>query len=327
MCSWVREEVSESIDPKQYGSVKDNSRVHALVELIHLWQEALDNPGKVLRVLLLDYSKAFDCVDHSLLLTKLANMGVHDCVVKWFTSFLCERKQRTKIGDDISEWCTINAGVPQRTLFGPVGFIVHINDLRTRLPLYKYVDNSTAWEVCSPSAVDSQIQQAATEAVEWSDDNLMCVNCDKTKELLVFLRAYPSRYSIYNHQRESHRKSHIDQATGCDYKRWLGVWSTHNDDYTRQGITKTLLFASFEAGRCDKQLYCKDIRLTCPLAVGIFLPSVAHGSCCVRFWPTRRDTEEGNEDRIPRAAIRMRPHPCQHQHPTLPTWRPVSPFF
>ena len=118
-------------------------------------------------------------------------MGVHDCVVEWFTSFLCDRKQWTKIGDDISEWCTIKAGVPQFTLFGPVGFIVHINDLRTRLPLYKYVDDSTAWEVCSPSAVDSQIQQAATEAVEWSDDNLMCVNCDKTKELLVFFGHTP----------------------------------------------------------------------------------------------------------------------------------------
>ena len=45
MCSWVTEEVSESIDPKQYGSVKDSSSVHTLVELIHLWQEALDNPG------------------------------------------------------------------------------------------------------------------------------------------------------------------------------------------------------------------------------------------------------------------------------------------
>ena len=53
------------------------------------------------------------------------------------------------------------------------------------------MDDSTAWEVCSPSAVDSQIHQAATEAVEWSDDNLMCMNCDKTKELLVFFGRTP----------------------------------------------------------------------------------------------------------------------------------------
>ena len=74
--------------------------------------------------------------------------------------------------------------ITQRTLFGPVCFIVHINDLQTRLPLYKYVDDSTV-RVGSiyyyPSTVDSQIEQAAMEAVDWSDDNLMCVNCNKTK--------------------------------------------------------------------------------------------------------------------------------------------------
>ena len=52
-------------------------------------------------------------------------------------------------------------------MFGPVDYIGHINDLETRLQLYKYVDDSTQWGVCSPSAVDSQIQQTATEAVEW----------------------------------------------------------------------------------------------------------------------------------------------------------------
>ena len=51
-------------------------------------------------------------------------------------------------------------------MFGPVDYIVHINDLETRLPLYKYVDDTTEWEVYSPSAVDSQIQQTATETVE-----------------------------------------------------------------------------------------------------------------------------------------------------------------
>ena len=73
-------------------------------------------------------------------------------------------------------------------MFGPVDYIVPINDLETRLPLYKYVDDSTEWEVVSPSALDSEIQQTATEAVERQDiNNIVCVNCDKTKELLVFL--------------------------------------------------------------------------------------------------------------------------------------------
>ena len=51
--------------------------------------------------------------------------------------------------------------------------------------------NSTEWEVCYPSAVDSQIQQTATGAVEWYNNNIVYVNCDKTKELLVFLWCIP----------------------------------------------------------------------------------------------------------------------------------------
>ena len=79
----------------------------------------------------------------------------------------------------------INAGVPQGTLFGPVGFIVHINDLRTCVPTYKCVDDSTLWEVCSVRALDSQLQRATDEAVRWSAENHMLVNCGKTRELQV----------------------------------------------------------------------------------------------------------------------------------------------
>ena len=120
---------------------EERSTVHALVELIHHCQQGLDEPGKVLRVLLLDYSKAFDRVDHTILLRKLANTGIPDFVVQWFTSFLCERRQCTKVGDTTSDWCSINGGVPQGTLFGPVGFLIHITDLQTVLDITKYVDD------------------------------------------------------------------------------------------------------------------------------------------------------------------------------------------
>ena len=95
--------ISELIDPHQYGSVKGSSTVHALVELVHHWQQGFNVQGKVLRVLMLDFSKAFDKVDHSILLQKLANTGVPDCVTRWFTAFLCERRQRAKIGDYVSD--------------------------------------------------------------------------------------------------------------------------------------------------------------------------------------------------------------------------------
>ena len=73
-----------------------------------------------------------------------------------------------------------------------MGIVIHINDLQTCLPTFKCVDDSTLWEVCSANAADSLLQRAATEAVQWSNHNLMSVNCDKTKELLVsFARSKP----------------------------------------------------------------------------------------------------------------------------------------
>ena len=178
------------------------------------------------------------------------------------------------------------------------------------------MDDSTAWKVCSPSAVDSQIQQAATEAVEWSDDDLMRVNCYKTKKLLVFFGRTPPNIPSITIKEKATEKVTSTKLLGMiiadDLGRGPYITMIH-------GKASQRLFASFEAGRCGKHSYCKDKRLTCPLAVGICRPSVAHGSYCIRFGPTRRDTEEGNEDHIPIADKRMRPHPCQHQHPTLPT--------
>ncbi len=228
-CMWVKDLISSDIDQHQYGSVKNGSTVHALVELIHRWQQALDTPGKVVRVLLLDYSKAFDRVDHSILLRKLANMGIPDFLVRWFTSFLCDRRQRTKIGNILSEWTTINAGVPQGTLFGPVGFIVHINDLRTALDITKYVDDSSLWEACDRLGLTSQLQQAADHALQWSENNLMLVNSDKTKELLVDFARKPSSIPGITMQGKTIERVHSTKLLGVTITSDL-TWGEHVDN-------------------------------------------------------------------------------------------------
>ncbi len=104
--------IEDLIDTHQYGSVKGSSTVLALVELVHCWLAALEPNGKVVRILLLDFRKALDRVDHKILLPKLANAGLPNFLIKWITNFLCERKQRIKIGSTTSEWKQMKAGVP-----------------------------------------------------------------------------------------------------------------------------------------------------------------------------------------------------------------------
>jgi len=115
----------------------------------------------------------------------MANLGLPNFMVRWLTSFLCERKQRVKIGQHVSEWAQINAGVPQGTLVGPVSFLLHINDLQACVNSVKYVDDSSIWEVCAADAHDSQIQVATNQAADWATRNLMKVNADKTKEMVI----------------------------------------------------------------------------------------------------------------------------------------------
>ena len=77
---------------------------------------------------------------------------------------------RVRIGT-ISLECTypiMNEGVPQGTMFGPIGFVHHVNDLWTTCDHVKYVGDCTVWETCSPSCVDSSVQTAADEVVQWT---------------------------------------------------------------------------------------------------------------------------------------------------------------
>ena len=146
MCTWITDITMDQIDPQQYGSIKGTSTVHALVELVHKWKYAVETPRTIVRILLVDFSKPFDRVDHHILMTKCASLGLPTFITKWLTSFLCQRKQGVKIGSVKSEYTRVNAGVPQSTIFGPIGFLHHINDLQTVCEHIKYVDDCTIWE-------------------------------------------------------------------------------------------------------------------------------------------------------------------------------------
>ena len=115
---------------------------------------------------MLDFSKAFDRVDHTILFEKMANLGLPNFVVRWLASFLCDCRQCVRLGKHVSEWVQTNARVPQGMLVGPVSFLLHINDLQTLANNVKHVDDSTIWEECAADAHDSQNQAATDQAAD-----------------------------------------------------------------------------------------------------------------------------------------------------------------
>ena len=118
-----------------------------LVKMLDTWQKALDTPNTSVRVIFLDFSKAFDHINHNLLLNKFQELDTPPCLLKWLTAFLHKRSQSVKMGDIVSSALDVNGAVPQGAIFGLECFIVMIYDLKANHPIYKFVDDSTPFEI------------------------------------------------------------------------------------------------------------------------------------------------------------------------------------
>ena len=129
---------------------------------------------------MLDFSKAIDLINHHLLIVN----GIPPHALRWMATFLLDRSQRVKIADVYSDSGSPNGGVPQGTLSGPKCFLMYINVLRTTVPLYKYIDDSTLFEICND--IDASLMQdSINTTTSWTEDNNMRINPDKSKEMII----------------------------------------------------------------------------------------------------------------------------------------------
>ena len=139
-----------------------------------------------------DYKKAFDLIDHQLLLQKLKLLGIGEDYLPLFTSFLSDRKQYVNVNGCHSKTENVNFGVPQGSILGPVLFLIFINDLPTALKNSTadiYADDTTIsysdhYNI-SPQAISNGIQMDINELQNWSNKNRMTLNERKTKSMLI----------------------------------------------------------------------------------------------------------------------------------------------
>ena len=96
------------------------------------WTKSLDDSNNV-DIVYLDFCKAFDCVPHQLVLSKLEAYGISGNVLNWIMDFLSNRWQRVNVNGSCSDWCNVLSGVPLWSVVGPLLFIVYINDLYLKL--------------------------------------------------------------------------------------------------------------------------------------------------------------------------------------------------
>ena len=90
--------------------------------------QALDD-HKIVCTAFLDLRKAFDSLDHVILLERLSKLGVHDTALSWFKNYLSNRIQRVKFKGTVSSWSPIKGGIPQGSALGPLLFLVYVNEI------------------------------------------------------------------------------------------------------------------------------------------------------------------------------------------------------
>ena len=210
------------ISDNQYGFRPNRSTSIALLELVEEIVTANDRNKYTVGVFI-DLRKAFDTIDHDLLLRKLENMGIKGTVNNWLRSYLNNRKQYVALGNVSSSLSTVLCGVPQGSVLGPLLFILYINDIcnvSKLLQLILFADDTNLFR--SSDNLQNLCNEISTELCKlniWFKINKLSLNVAKTN-FIVF-----SRRKKAENARITIESNEIERV--C-YTKFLGVMIDKN---------------------------------------------------------------------------------------------------
>ena len=173
---------------KQYGFRPKYSTNHALIDITEKIREALDK-NKIAAGVFVDFQKAFDTVNHKILIKKLEHYGIRGTLNKWFESYLTNRKQHVSVLGFDSDNQAVNHGVPQGSVLGPLLFLIYINDLHKSVKhssTFHFADDTNLLSIGdNPNTLQSKLNKDLKSLYKWLLANKISLNAAKT-ELIIF---------------------------------------------------------------------------------------------------------------------------------------------
>ena len=180
--------INNIIYEKQFGFRPKHSTSHALINIVDTISNSLDK-GKMAAGVFVDFQKAFDTVDHNILISKLNHYGIRGEMNDWFKSYLTNRKQCVSILGFESSYKTIEYGVPQGSVLGPLLFLIYINDLNRSIKnsdTYHFADDTNLLNINdSFFSMQSKLNKDLKGLYRWLLANKISLNAAKT-ELVIF---------------------------------------------------------------------------------------------------------------------------------------------
>ena len=192
------------LSPSQHGFRQGHSTVTALLEITDRLYHNIDI-GELNGVIFLDLRKAFDTIDHRIMLKKLRCYGIAGTAHNWFSSYLSNRSQYCQVDGNLSQPSSVLGGIPQGSILGPLLFLLYINDLPNCLSDTK----------CNMFADDTQLDRSSSDVnivtnalnndlknvSDWLSTNKLSLNTEKTEYMIIGshqrLRSIETEPAIY----------------------------------------------------------------------------------------------------------------------------------